>query len=206
MRKRLLRCVVLTLTVTLAGSVAGRAQQAPSAAPAPAAGANPNPVLPDGFVIGAGDVLSIVFWRDKDISGDVTVRPDGKISLPLLNEVQALGSTPEQLRAALVAAAAKFIEDPSATVIVKEIHSRNVFITGSVAKPGTYPLGREMTVLQLIASAGGLLEYADADNITIIGTENGRTQYRKFSYNDVVKRQRGEQNILLKPGDTVVVR
>jgi polysaccharide export outer membrane protein len=204
MRKRLVGYVVFTLTVSMAGPLVGRAQQAPAAPPAGAA-ANPVP-LPEGYVIGAADVLSIVFWRDKDISGDVTVRPDGKISLPLLNEVQALGQTPEQLRAALVAAAGKFIEDPSATVIVKEIHSRNVFITGSVAKPGTYPLGREMTVLQLIASAGGLLEYADSENITIIGTENGKTQYRKFSYNDVVKRQRGEQNVLLKPGDTVVVR
>ena len=90
-------------------------------------------------------------------------------------------------------------------MIVKEIHSRKVFITGNVAKPGTFPLALEMNVLQLIASAGGLLEYADSGNITIIGVENGKTQYRKFNYKDVVKGKRVEQNVLLKPGDTVVV-
>ena len=101
-------------------------------------------------------MLSIVFWRDKDMSADVVVRPDGKISLPLLNDVQAAGLTPEQLRAQLVKAAAKFIEDPNATVVVKEIHSRKVFITGNVAKPGTFPLVGDMNVMQLIAMAGGL--------------------------------------------------
>ena len=196
MRTRFLYYCALALTLSLGASFAASAQQA---AP-PAA-----PPLPAGYVIGPEDVLSIVFWRDKDISGDVIVRPDGKISLPLINEVQASGYTPEQLRTALVTAAAKYIEDPSATVIVKEVHSRKVFITGNVAKPGTFPLGLEMNVLQLIASAGGLLEYADSANITIIGIENGKTQYRKFNYNDVVKKKKVEQNVLLKPGDTVVV-
>src|SRR5437899_3091667 len=92
--------------------------------------------LPAGYVISAQDVLSIVFWRDKDMSADVVVRPDGKISLPLLNEVQAAGLTPEQLQARLVAAAAKYVEEPNATVVVREIHSRKVFITGDVVKPG----------------------------------------------------------------------
>jgi polysaccharide export outer membrane protein len=163
------------------------------------------PSLPAGYVIGAADVLSIVFWRDKDMSADVVVRPDGRISLPLLNEVQAAGFTPEQLRTALVEAAAKYIEDPTATVVVKEIHSRNVFVTGNVGKPGTYPLTTEMTVLQSIALAGGLLEYSDAKNIVVIRAESGGQQYHKFNYKDVVKQKHTEQNIVLKPGDTVVV-
>lgn len=187
-------CAGLAMVVSTAGISELRAQQ-PAGAPA----------VPPGYVIGPQDVLSVVFWRDKDMSGDVTVRPDGKISLPLINEVQAAGLTPDQLRIALVTAASTFIEDPSAAVIVKEIHSRNVYITGNVGKPGTFPLGLEMHVLQLIASAGGLLEYADSGNITIIGVENGKTQYRKFNYHDVVKGKRPEQNVLLKPGDTVVV-
>ena len=161
--------------------------------------------LPPGYVIGAQDLLSIVFWRDKDMSADVVVRPDGKISLPLLNEVQAAGFTPEELRAHLTEAAAKYVEDPTATVVVKEIHSRNVYITGNVAKPATYPLVGDMNVLQLIALAGGLQEYADSKNIVVIRAEAGRQQYHKFNYNDVVKRKRAEQNILLKPGDTIVV-
>jgi polysaccharide export outer membrane protein len=187
-------CAGLAMVVSTAGVSELRAQQ-PAGAPA----------VPPGYVIGPQDVLSVVFWRDKDISGDVTVRPDGKISLPLINEVQAAGLTPEQLRIALVTAAAQFIEDPSAAVIVKEIHSRQVFITGNVAKPGTFPLGLEMNVLQLIASAGGLLEYADSSNITVIGMENGKTQYRKFNYKEFIKNKHVEQNVLLKPGDTVVV-
>ena len=102
-------------------------------------------------------------------------------------------------------AAAKYIEDPTATVVVKEIRSRNVFITGNVAKPSTYPLNGEMTVLQLIAVAGGLQEYADRGNIVVIHTEGGHQQYHKFNYNDVVGQKHAEQNIVLKPGDTVVV-
>jgi polysaccharide export outer membrane protein len=162
--------------------------------------------LPAGYTIGTDDVLSIVFWRDKDMSADVVVRPDGKISLPLLNDVDAAGLTPEQLRAKLTEAASKFVTDPNATVVVKEIKSRKVFITGNVTKPGPYPLNGEMTVLQLVAVAGGLLEYADAKNIMVMRTENGRPQSFKFNYNDVTHQKHLEQNIPLKPGDTVVVR
>jgi polysaccharide export outer membrane protein len=156
-------------------------------------------------VIGAEDVLSIVFWRDKDMSADVVVRPDGKISLPLLNDVDAAGLTPDQLRSQLVKAASKFVEDPNATVVVKEIHSRKVFITGNVAKAGTYPLMGDMNVLQLIALAGGLAEYADSKNIMIMRNEGGRQESFKFNYKDVTKQKHVEQNIVLKPGDTVIV-
>jgi polysaccharide export outer membrane protein len=174
----------------------------PKNTPAPPTGVSP----PADYVIGPQDVLSIVFWRDKDMSADVTVRPDGKISLPLLNQIQAAGNTPEQLRAKLIEAASKYIEEPNATVVVKEIHSRNVFITGNVMKPGTYPLMGNMNVLQLIALAGGVLEYADSKNIKIIrNDETGTPKYLKFNYNDVVKQKHVEQNIALHPGDTVVV-
>jgi polysaccharide biosynthesis/export protein len=200
-----LACYTLVLM-----SVGVSAQQRPAAqvssATAPAdSKAGAAIALPTGFVIGAGDVLSIVFWRDKDMSADVTVRPDGNVSLPLLNDVSAAGYTPEQLRAKLIEAASKYIEEPNATVVVKEIHSRNVFVTGNVAKPATYPLMGDMTVLQLIALAGGLQEYADAKNIVVIRNENGRPTYHKFNYKDVVKQKNVQQNILLKPGDTVVV-
>ena len=123
-----------------------------TAGPALPAGA----AVPAGYVIGPEDVLSIVFWRDKEMSADVVVRPDGKISLPLLNDVMAAGYAPEELRAQLVKAASKFLEDPNATVVVKEIHSRKVFVTGQVGKSGTYPLIGEMNVLQMIAHVGGL--------------------------------------------------
>jgi polysaccharide biosynthesis/export protein len=162
--------------------------------------------LPAGYVIGPEDMLAVVFWRDKELSADVVVRPDGKISVPLLNDVQAAGYTPEQLADVLVKAATKYIADPTATVIVKEIRSRKVYVLGEVGKPGTVPLIGEMNVLQLIATVGGLLEYADKENITIVRMENGKEQRFKFNYKDVVKGKKIEQNIMLKPGDTVVVK
>jgi polysaccharide export outer membrane protein len=160
---------------------------------------------PADFVIGQNDVLTVVFWRDKDMSSDVAVRPDGKISLPLLNDVQAAGLTPEQLRQQITTLAARLVEDPTVTVVVKEINSRKVFITGQVAKPGPYPLSGPTTVLQLIAMAGGVLEYADSKNITVMRTENGKPVSFGFNYKDVTKRKNLKQNIELKPGDTIIV-
>jgi polysaccharide export outer membrane protein len=162
-------------------------------------------ILPAGYVIGPEDVLSIVFWRDKDMSAEVVVRPDGRISLPLLNDVAAAGFTPEELRKQLVNGASKYIEDPNATVVVKEIHSRKVFVTGNVGKPGSYPLIADMNVLQMIAHSGGLLEYADSKNIVVVRTEHGQEQRFKFNYKDVVKGKNVAQNIALRPGDTIIV-
>jgi polysaccharide biosynthesis/export protein len=203
MQRSVIRSLSIVFVALGVGSHAGA--QVPPPAPGPAAPAAASQALPAGYVIGASDVLSIGFWRDKDMSADVTVRPDGNISLPLLNDVPAAGFTPDQLREKLVEAASKYIEDPNATVVVKEIHSRNVYVTGNVAKPATYPLMSDMTVLQAIALAGGLQEYADAKNIVVIRNENGRPTYHKFNYKDVVKQKNVQQNILLKPGDTVVV-
>ena len=155
--------------------------------------------------IGPNDVLTVVFWRDKDMSTDVVVRPDGNITLPLLNDVRAAGLTPDELRAQIVAEAQRFIEDPSPTVVVKEINSRKVFITGQVEKPGPYPLSVSMTVIQLIAMAGGLKEFADGKNILVMRTENGAQTAFNFDYQQLLKRKNLRQNIELKPGDTVVV-
>ncbi len=156
-------------------------------------------------MIGPDDVLAVVFWREKDLSGDVAVRPDGMITLPLLNDVKAAGLTPDQLRDVLTKAAEKFVEVPSVTVVVKAINSRKVFITGMVSKPGPYPLMAPTTVTQLIATAGGVHEFADKKNITILRVENGREVAFKFNYQDIMKRKNLGQNIELKPGDTVIV-
>jgi polysaccharide export outer membrane protein len=156
-------------------------------------------------LIGTDDVLSIVYWKDKDMSADAKVRPDGRIALPLINEVQAAGLTPGQLHAKLVEESKKYMEDANITVVVREINSRKAFITGEVNKPGPYALTAPMTVMQLISMAGGLREYADAKNITIMRTENGKQVALKFNYKDVAKGKNLTQNILLKPGDTVVV-
>lgn len=157
------------------------------------------------YVIAVDDVLTVAFWQEQIAPTDVLVRPDGKISLPLLNDVQAAGLTPQQLAATLEQAASKFITEPNATVIVKEIRSRRVFVVGEVGTPGMVALNGDMTILQLIAISGGLLEYADKENIIIIRTENGLEQRLKFNYKDVVGGKNVQQNIFLRPGDTVVV-
>lgn len=175
-----------------------------AAAPAPAPAAA-MPVTPAGYVIGTDDVLSIVFWREKEMSLDVAVRPDGRISLPLLNDVQAAGLTPPELRERLTEEAKRYIEDPNVTVIIRQINSRKVYVTGEVGKPGPYPLGGPTTVLQMIATAGGLHEYADDKNIVVMRTENGRVVAYPFNYRDVTKRRNLKQNLELKPGDTIVV-
>jgi polysaccharide export outer membrane protein len=156
-------------------------------------------------VIGPDDVLSIIFWREKDLSGDVSVRPDGRISLPLLNEIDAAGLTPEELRTRVTEAANKLLEEPTVTVVVKQINSRKVFITGQVGKPGAYPLLGPTNVVQLITMAGGVLEYADDKNISILRSEGGKQVSLRFNYDEVKKRKKLEQNILLKPGDTIIV-
>lgn len=175
--------------------------QTPAAAPAIPTGVTP----PADYVIGTDDQLVIIFWREKDMSAEVSVRPDGKISLPLLNDIQAAGLTPEQLRLALTEAAGKYIEEPTVTVVVKAINSRRVFITGQVAKPGPYLLTSPTTVLQALASAGGVSEYAKTDQIQVIRTENGKTTSYRFNYKDVLKGKKLEQNVLLKPGDTIII-
>jgi len=135
----------------------------------------------------------------------VIVRPDGKISLPLLNDVQAAGYTPEQLAAIVAKAAAKYVADPLASVIVRQINSRKVFVLGAVGKQGPVVLTSDMTVLQLIALVGGLSEYADKKGIVVVRQENGREKRMKFNYNEVIEGKKLEQNIKLQPGDTVLV-
>jgi polysaccharide export outer membrane protein len=195
------------------------ATQKPTAPTAPAPGATAKPStpaevaaqvaaqapLPADYVIGPDDVLIIIFWREKDLSSEVTVRPDGRISIPLLQDVEAAGLTPEQLQKKLLTLAQRFVEDANITVVVKLIQSRRVYITGQVAKPGPYLLTSPTTVVQLISIAGGLLEYADSKNIVIVRNEkNGPISYR-LNYREIEERKNLKQNIALKPGDTVIV-
>lgn len=177
---------------------AAPATQAPPAAPARVS-------PPTDYIIGTDDELSIMFWRDKDMSSEAIVRPDGKITLPLINDIQAAGLTPEQLRERLNTEAAKFLENPSASVFVKVINSRKVFITGEVQKPGPYPLTGPMTVLQLIATAGGLRDFAKRSDIVVMRSEGNKQLSFPFDYEAISKRNKLEQNIMLKPGDTVLV-
>ena len=206
---RTLPILAAALVLSIGAAASTVEAQAPQATKAVAASTaavvTAVPVAPD-YGIGPDDVLSILFWRDKDLSAaDVTVRPDGKITLPLLNDVQASGRTPEQLGDAIREAARKYVEDPNPTVIVKEIKSRRVFITGRIEKPGPYPLNGRTTILQLIAMAGGLREFVDGKDISVMRNEKDKQTVFDFNYQDVVKKRYLNQNIELKPGDVVVV-
>lgn len=160
---------------------------------------------PSTYVIGPDDVLAIVYWRDKEMSTEARVRPDGRIAIPLINEVLAAGLTPEALQQKITEESTKFMEDASITVVVKEINSLKVFITGEVNKPGPYPLTSATTVIQLISQAGGLKEYANSKNILIMRKEADRQVSLKFNYREVASGKNLKQNIDLKPGDTVIV-
>jgi polysaccharide biosynthesis/export protein len=200
-KERARGAAAILLAALLAAPAAARAQaQAEGGAQAgdPAA-ASPS------YAIGPEDVIGVLVWREPDMSGDVTVRPDGKISLPLIGDLEAAGRTPESLAAEIQKAAARFVDQPNVSVVIRQVNSRKVFITGQVKQSGSFPLAGPRTVLQLIALAGGLTEYADAGNIRVMRTEDGRTRTYKFNYKDVSKGQHLEQNIELKPGDTVVV-
>jgi polysaccharide biosynthesis/export protein len=186
---------------------AGGATTAPAKAPAGPAGviAAPGVNIPAEYLVGSDDVLSVIFWRDKELTADVSVRPDGKISLPLLNDIQASGLTPAQLKDRIVEESKKYVEDPNVTVVVKQINSRRVFITGEVKKPGPYPLTGATTVLQMISISGGLGDYAKSDKIMIVRNENGKPVSFRFNYKEVVEGKKLAQNIELKPGDTIIV-
>lgn len=201
----------LACSVPVCAQTATPPQAAPpqAATPSPTTSAAVTPptgvTAPPGYVIGPDDQLAIVFWREKDLSTEVTVRPDGKISIPLLNDIEAVGLTPDQLRVKVSDAAGKYVTDPTVTIVVKAINSRKVFITGQVPKPGPYSLAAPTTVMQLLAMAGGINEYADTEHIVILRTEKGKPTSLAFNYKDVQRGKKLEQNIELKPGDTVVV-
>jgi len=161
---------------------------------------------PADYVIGVDDQLEVLYWGDKDMSSAVTVRPDGNISLPLLNDVKAAGLTPEELRVAVTSGAAKFVDGPTVSVVVKTINSRKVFLTGQIGKPGPYPLmDGTTTVLQMLATAGGPSEYAKTEKVSVVRRENGKDHVFKFNYKKVSEGKLLEQNIVLKPGDTIIV-
>ena len=207
--KSIASLLVVALSAPLLAQTAKPAQPAPvPSAPAqeqPAVIRPPGMDIPGSYVIGPEDVLGIVFWRDKEMSTDAKVRPDGRIALPLLNEIQAAGLTPEELQKKITEESKKYMEDASVTVVVREINSLRVFITGQVSKPGPYTLTSATTVIQLIAVAGGLSEYANSKNIMIMRKEGDKQVSLKFNYKEVAAGKKLQQNIQLKPGDTVVV-
>jgi len=171
--------------------------------------ATPQPAGPAAadvsYTIGVDDVLDISVWKEPDVSRSVPVRPDGKISLPLINDVQAAGLTPADLAAEITGRLKKFLNDPQVTVIVTQINSRRVYVVGGVVRAGAYPLLPGMTVLQAISSAGGFTVYADTKAIRVVRIVDGKQTELPFDYHAVLKGAKSSENILLLPGDTIVV-
>ena len=157
------------------------------------------------YKIGAQDVLSISVWKDPELTQTVPVRPDGKISMPLLNDVQAAGLTPAELRDRIAEALKKYVTDPVVTVTVTQINSQRVYITGEVTHPGAFALVPGMTILQALSSAGGFTNFANTKKIYMFRTVNGKRVDFPFDYKDVIRGKKLDQNVVLEAGDTIVV-
>lgn len=157
------------------------------------------------YIIGPEDELIVNVWRESDLSRSVPVRPDGKISLPLLNDIQASGLTPMQLGTEITSRLKKFIADPQVTIIVSRVNSQRIYIVGEVNHAGAFPLVPNMTVLEALSSAGGCTVFAKQTKIYILRLEDGREVRRPFNFKEVLSGRRMEQNVLLRSGDTIVV-
>ncbi len=156
------------------------------------------------YVIGPEDVLHIAVWREAEMTATLPVRPDGKISLPLVDDVQASGLTPKQLADSLTDKLKKYIADPRVTVVVTAINSKRVYLTGEVSHSGAMSMSPNMTVLQALSNAG-MNQFADTKRIYVLRTENGKQQKLPVNYRKLLKGEQIEQNYVLQPGDTIVV-
>jgi len=159
------------------------------------------PIDPKAYIIGPEDLISIRVWREPENSGNFVVRPDGKVSVPLVGEIQAAGLTPEKLSESIAESLQKVMVHPEVTVGVEKVNSKKYYIQGEVNRPGSYPLVIDTTILEALVNAGGFRDFANTKKIVILrGTER-----IKFNYNQVTHGKKMEQNILLKPGDQIIV-
>jgi polysaccharide export outer membrane protein len=179
------------------------AQGMQAVADRPSGGSTQSPAVPASYKIGPGDVLHILVWAEPQLTETAVVRPDGKVSMPLVSEVAVAGLTPEAVQQTLTERLIEFVHKPRVTVTVQEIHSRMVYITGEVQRPGAYPLLDAMSVVQLVARAGGLTDFAKQKQVYVLRAVS--TTRVNVNYEKVVRGQAPKQNVELAPGDTVVV-
>jgi len=196
--KNVSKFVLLMLVGGLASATLAQANGAAASRNSTSAPGGPD------YVIGADDTLHISVWKEPDLTESLPVRPDGKISMPLLNDVPAAGLTPSQLADSITEKLKKFIADPRVTVVVTAMNSRRIFVTGEVTHTGPMNLLPNMTVLQAL-SAAGFTQFANLKAIYLLRMDRGRQVKIPFNYKEVVKGRHPEQNIALQPGDTVVV-
>jgi polysaccharide export outer membrane protein len=198
---------VIALALVAGAGVAAHAQQASpvSTTPGSPVPASAPPAITD-YVIGPEDLLQITVWKNESLSRELAVRPDGKISMPLLHDIQAAGLTPMQLQEKLSTALGEFMPNPEVSVTVTDVRSYRISVLGEVVKPGVLQLKSDTTVLEAIALAGGFRDFASPSKIVILRKNgDGQTNKIPFNYNRVVKDNRAEGNVTLKSGDVVVV-
>lgn len=194
----------LALSISMAASAAqngSTANQKGSAEKVTTQSAQADPT----YVIAAEDVLNISVWKDPELTQTVPVRPDGKISMPLLNDVQAAGLTPDELKSQITEGLKKFMTDPIVTVIVTQINSQRIYVTGEVLRPGAVELLPGMTILQALSSAGGFTNFANTRKIYMFRMVNGKQVNFPFDYKDVIHGKKSDENAVLQAGDTIVV-
>ncbi|MGH7232625.1 MAG: polysaccharide biosynthesis/export family protein [Nitrospiraceae bacterium] len=163
-------------------------------------------IVTSDYYIGPEDVLEIIVWRNGDLSKVVTVRPDGRISLPLLGDIEATGLTPAELTASIVNRLKQFKETPTVSVILQQVNSYSVYVLGEVSKPSRYSLKSKTTLIQALTIAGGFTPIAARNKIVIFRWEGKNNEVKlKASYDDIVLKEGNHQNVILKPGDTIVV-
>jgi polysaccharide export outer membrane protein len=185
-------------------ALAALAALAPAAAAEEATAKSKDALQPE-YRIGAHDVLDIAVWNNEQLSREIPVRPDGKISLPLIQDVPAAGLTPMELQEVLAERLAPYLADPQVSVMVREVNSSNFSVIGQVNEPGHYPLKGRMTVLDALAQAGGFTAYAAPSNMVVLRPTRGGTQRIAFNYNKQLRPKPGRDMLYLKPGDVVVV-
>lgn len=199
--------LVIALALVAGAGLAAHAQQASpvSTTPGSPVPASAPPAITD-YVIGPEDLLQITVWKNESLSRELAVRPDGKISMPLLHDIQAAGLTPMQLQEKLSTALGEFMPNPEVSVTVTDVRSYRISVLGEVVKPGVLQLKSDTTVLEAIALAGGFRDFASPSKIVILRKNgDGQTNKIPFNYNRVVKDNRAEGNVTLKSGDVVVV-
>jgi len=182
-------------TTTVASAASNKVE-----APAPVSATDD----PD-YEIGPGDMLNVSVWREPDVSGTVPVRPDGKISLPLMGDVSAAGSTPVKLAATITDRLRQYLNDPHVTVIVTAANSRRIYLIGEVVRPGAIPMLPNMTLLQALSTSGGFNQFANVKKMYVLRADGGKQVKIPISYKAAISGQSPEQNLVLRPGDTIVV-
>lgn len=197
--------ILLGVVLMVNGACAKRQRVASQSEKQPAEMQDGTVPASEDYIFGSEDVLEILVWKNEALSRTVSIRPDGKISLPIVGDIQAAGLTATQLRDSIKERLREFKETPEVSVIVREVNSLAVFVMGEVARPGKLQLRSETTLLQALSLSGGFTQYADPENILLLRREGGGETRIRIRYKDILSGRNPDGNVLLHRGDTILV-